>query len=100
MDFGAWRSNASHIAASRKRAAKAATETRFNLDERISGERPTDSIASVKRLQFVCLAQLACPGVGRTLLNVACSMLSNFEPMRLSSISIFIASLSMIYLLD
>src|SRR2546430_941004 len=94
MGFGAWRSNASHIAASRKRAAKAATETRFNLDERISGERPTDSIASVKPLQFVCWTQLACPGVGRTLLNVACSMLSNFEPMRLTSISLLIAALS------
>src|SRR5205085_1489466 len=38
--------------------------------------------------------QLACPGVGRTLLNVACSMLSNFEPMRLTSISLLIAALS------
>src|SRR6266436_6979366 len=49
MGLGARFSNASHTAATRKRAANVPTETRFNLNERISGERPTDSIPLVKR---------------------------------------------------
>src|ERR1700682_4448407 len=49
MGLAARRSRASHTAASPKRMAKMLTEARFNLNERISGERPTDSIPLVKR---------------------------------------------------
>src|SRR5438477_12593647 len=48
MGLGDWRSEASHAAASTKRTAKMPTETRFKFNERISGERPTDSIPLVK----------------------------------------------------
>src|SRR5205807_8607799 len=73
--------------ASAKTADKAATSARFKLIERISGERPTDSIPLVKRRAVeICVPGECARWVGLVALNVACSMLSNFEPMRTISI--------------
>ena len=73
------------------------TETRFKFNERISGERPTDSIPLVK----LRAAAIPMPGQpsGLAVLNVACSMLSNFEPMRLFSVSFLIVALSTVPIL-
>jgi serine protease Do len=90
--LGDWRSEASHAAASTKRAAKMPTQTRFKFNERISGERPTDSIPLVK-LRAAAIPMPGQPG-GLAVLNVACSMLSNFEPMRLFSVSFLIVALN------
>src|SRR6266446_3536453 len=97
MGLGDWRSEASHPAASTKRAAKTPTETRFKFNERISGERPTDSIPLVK----LRAAAIPMPGQpsGPAVLNVACSMLSNFEPMRLFSVSFLILALNTVPIL-
>src|SRR4029077_5274860 len=92
MGLGDWRSEASHAAASTKRAAKMPTETRFKFNERISGERPTDSIPLVK-LRAAAIPMPGQPG-GLAVFNVACSMLSNFEPMRLFSVSFLIVALN------
>ena len=73
------------------------TETRFKFNERISGERPTNSIPLVK----LRAAAIPMPGQpsGLAVLNVACSMLSNFEPMRLFSVSFLIVALSTVPIL-
>src|SRR5438876_1299098 len=97
MGLGDWRSEASHAAASTKRTAKMPTETRFKFNERISGERPTNSIPLVK----LRAAAIPMPGQpsGLAVLNVACSMLSNFEPMHLFSVSFLIVSLNTVPIL-
>src|SRR5438552_5414789 len=97
MGLGDWRSEASHAAASTKRTAKMPTETRFKFNERISGERPTNSIPLVK----LRAAAIPMPGQpsGLAVLNVACSMLSNFEPMRLFSVSFLIVALNTVPIL-
>jgi serine protease Do len=73
------------------------TETRFKLNERISGEKPINSIPLVKRRA----AAIRVPGqpTGLAVLNVACSMLSNFEPMRLFSVSFLIVVLNTVPIL-
>ena len=73
------------------------TETRFKFNERISGERPTNSIPLVK----LRAAAIPMPGQpsGLAVLNVACSMLSNFEPMRLFSVSFLIVALNTVPIL-
>ncbi len=73
------------------------TETRFKFNERISGERPTDSIPLVK----LRAAAIPMPGQpsGLAVLNVACSVLSNFEPMRLFSVSFVIVALNTVPIL-
>jgi len=73
------------------------TETRFKFNERISGERPTNSIPLVK----LRAAAIPMPGQpsGLAVLNVACSMLSNFEPMRLISVSFLIVALNTVPIL-
>ena len=73
------------------------TKTRFKFNERISGERPTDSIPLVK----LRAAAIPMPGQpsGLAVLNVACSMLSNFEPMRLISVSFLIVALNTVPIL-
>ena len=73
------------------------TETRFKFNERISGERPTDSIPLVK----LRAAAIPMPGQpsGLAVLNVACWVLSNFEPMRLFSVSFLIAALNAVPIL-
>src|SRR5438094_473582 len=97
MGLGDWRSEASHAAATTKRAAKIPTETRFKFNERISGEKPIDSIPLVKR-RAAAIRMPANPS-GLAVLNVACSMLSNFEPMRLFSVSFLIVALSTVPIL-
>src|SRR5437764_7475025 len=97
MGLGGWRSEASHAAATTKRAAKIPTETRFKFNERISGEKPIDSIPLVKR-RAAAIRMPANPS-GLAVLNVACSMLSNFEPMRLFSVSFLIVALSTVPIL-
>jgi len=73
------------------------TETRFKFNERISGETPTNSIPLVK----LRAAAIPMPGQpsGLAVLNVACSMLSNFEPMRLFSVSFLIVALNTVPIL-
>jgi len=73
------------------------TETRFKFNERISGERPTNSIPLVK----LRAAAIPMPGQpsGLAVLNVACSMLSNFEPMHLFSVSFLIVALNTVPIL-
>jgi len=73
------------------------TETRFKFNERISGERPTDNIPLVK-LRAAAIPMPGQPG-GLAVLNVACSMLSNFEPMRLFSVSFLIVALNAVPIL-
>src|SRR5258708_39929941 len=92
MGLGDWRSEASHAAASTKRAAKMPTETRFKFNERISGERPTDSIPLVK----LRAAAIPMPGQpsGLAGFDVACSMLSNFEPMRFFLVFVLVLALN------